>query len=310
MHVRENNQIINIPTSESDKINNGMTNNQIYVDDYESEYSDPDFEDEVEEEEEHDSFDELLHDFPAGSEYIYDCSLQEEVAIPRSTNDFYDCQTEITPKQRESAVKWILKLNFYFKLTSDSTYNAVTYLDIFLSNRKIQKKELQLYAVVCYWLAAKVDTRAQPSIEKINEATGENFTQESFNSAEDIILDVLSYQLSYPTSKFFMRFYLSIGNSTDNTILIANLFTEIALLKFEFMDFKPSIIAAASVVFSLKIESRDEDAKRILSLIPCINYLSIQKCIELIQQHVISIKSQLQFLDDIKFPIDYRSLFE
>lgn len=312
MQTKENSQCINVAGGDGLKVHSDGTRSCIYVSD-DDEYSDPEIENEYEEEadeEEGGAIEMLLNDFPAGSDIVYYCALQEEKEIPRSTNDFEMKQTDVTPRIREKAVKWILELNAYFKLTNDAKYNAVTYLDIVLSNRWVQKKELQLYTAVCYWLAAKVDTRAQPSVERINEATGEKFTQEEFNATEGIILDVISYQLSYPTSKLFMRFYLSIGNCTEYSILVANLFTEIGLLKFEFMDFKPSVVAAASVIFALIVEERDADAKRVLSIFSSDSYLNIEKCIEIIQEYLVPLQPQFPFLENVELPISFQSFFK
>ncbi|KAH0788634.1 Cyclin, N-terminal domain containing protein [Histomonas meleagridis] len=235
--------------------------------DMDDEYSDPDLDEYDFEEEQITDFQSLLPGFPKNSDISYKYALEEEKTIPKSSINFDRIQTELTEKHREVAVKCIMQLHFYFRLTNDAYYNSVTYLDICLSNTQIPEAKIQLYAIVCYWIATKVETNfMEPTVEDINKITGHAFTQEEFDCTEIRIVMSLNCKLYYPTSKFFMRFYLTIGSADQEAISIAGGLTEFAMLKIDFFDYKPSVIASAAIVLALESLGKPRDARRVMRI--------------------------------------------
>jgi hypothetical protein len=204
-----------------------------------SEYSDPDLS------ETSDSDDSLTT-----QDLIFLHSLQSEQSIPRSTSKILALQSAFHPNLREQAVTRIIQFNYHFQLTSDTLYNAVTYLDIVLSSIPIATTDVEVLATVCFWLSAKVDTRVQPTVEKLNATTGNSYTTETFRQMELQIVSALGFQLSFPTPKMFMRRFLEMSRANSAVIEESNVLAEIALMKFKFVDIRPSMIAAAAVAVS------------------------------------------------------------
>ena len=213
-----------------------------------SEYSDPELvfssDDDNENQEEEDEITSI--------ELMVNTARKEEIDVHTSCNLFTEMQNEITPSNRESVVKWLIKLNYYFRLTNDVLFNTVTFIDILLCTKAIKKADMSVYAAVCYWISSKVDTRAQPSVKEFNDASGFNFTQELFSKKEIEIISILDYKLHYPTTKFFMRqlqdeFYSS---EDENVIDFSRFLSEISIIKFEFLDYKPSTIAASILIIA------------------------------------------------------------
>jgi hypothetical protein len=220
----------------------GQTRKHQSSDDVEqSEYSDPDFSDSEE-----DSQDATANT----EEVIFRHLLRLECDIPRSSSRIRATQIEFEPIHRESAVKRIIQCNYHFQLTSDALYNAVCYFDIILSTIPICPTDFEFTAIVCYWLSAKFDTRAQPTIERINTFTGHSFTTDSFRALEVDIVAAMGFQLSYPTAKMFMRRIHKRVSATSRVIDVSNVLVEVALIKFEFVDMRPSIVAAAAIAVS------------------------------------------------------------
>jgi hypothetical protein len=56
----------------------------------------------------------------------------------------------------------------------------------------------------------------------------------------------LRFQLSYPTAKMFMRRIQQKTHATARVTEIANVLVEVTLVKFDFVDVRPSIVAGSA----------------------------------------------------------------
>ena len=212
-------------------------------------------------------------------------AMEEQSLTPISKEAIIATQTEMSTKHREIVVRWLIQLNYHFKLTSDTLYNAVSFFDIYISKCPIKLSELQLYAAVCYWMSAKVDTRCQPSVEDFNKISNEHFTVEQFSKAEVEVFRALNYRLSYPTSKFFMRRLLLLTSKDQYVIEMTNFFTEIALQKWDYVGIPPYIIAVSAIFCSCASLENEEDAFVIMKACHSEDYDQLIECIKLMIQH-------------------------
>jgi hypothetical protein len=167
---------------------------------------------------------------------------------------------------RERCIKRIIQFSYHFHLTSDALHSAVTYFDIVLSTVSIPEPDLDLLATVCYWLAAKVDTRAKPLIDDINSAAGTAYTMTMIRDMEIRIITALGFQLSYPTAKMFLRRFLQKSEATGNVAEVSNILVEVALMKLKFVDVQPSVTAASAVAVSWAAFGNVELSKRVVRL--------------------------------------------
>lgn len=198
---------------------------------------------------------------------IFKKAIDEESACAVDKEKILETQKFIKPKHRELVVRWIIQLNYHYKLTSDTLYNAITYLDIFLSKVPIPLEKLQLYAAVCYWISAKIDNRCQPSVSEFSNVSNEKFTVAQFSAAEVQIISALNFVLSYPTSKLFMRRILYLTSNDQLIIEMTNFFTEIALQKWEFVGIPPYTCAISAVFCSCAILGKEEDAFNVVKAV-------------------------------------------
>jgi hypothetical protein len=206
--------------------------------------------------------------------------LKHECEIPRSSSKIRAMQAGFDPLRRESAIKQIIQCNYHFHLTSDALYNAVCYFDITLSNLPVPECDFEFLAIVCYWLSAKVDTRAQPTIEQLNVFTGRSDTTEIFRALEVKIVTAMGFQLSYPTAKVFMRRIHKKVTATPNVHEVSNVLVEVALVKFEFLDVRPSIVAAAAIAVSWAASGDQEAARESIHESACSDRVVLAQCMK------------------------------
>jgi hypothetical protein len=251
------------------------------------------------------------------SDVILRTAVQEERQFSLSCDQFRKVQTQMLPKYRESAVKWLLQLNSRFKFSSDALYSAVMYFDLVSMALPIPKSEIQVYAAVCYCLAIKVDVRRRPTINELNQTSGESFTAGQFAEREMLIVETLSFKLSYPTTKFHTRIYLDLFACDARLVELANFFAEITLLKFEFLDFPPSIAAIAVIVVaagSIGMERLAAEAVRVSHCAPIDRLLA---CIEVLIVHGTRVvqgwkrptsAEVLELLARVNFGVDFKAI--
>lgn len=260
-----------------------------------SEYSDPELEysdDDVVYKEGNDEEDDEI----TSIEMMVNTARKEEAEVPISCNLFTAMQKEITPSNRENVVKWLIQLNYYFQLTNDVLFNAVSYIDILLCSKTIKKKDISVYAAVCYWVSSKVDTRAQPSVQEFNEASGFQFTNELFKKTEIELIKLLKFKLHYSTTKFFMRQYQDefYASEDQKVIDFSRFLSELSILKFDFLDYRASTIATSIMIIAFSafghIASAIDIAVKELSYNT--DREIIKKCIELLKKHAQKLMSE------------------
>lgn len=258
-----------------------------------SEYSDPEFDysdDDVDLKEDEDE-DELT-----SIEQMVNTARKEELDVHTSCKLFTAMQNEISPANRENIVTWLIKLNYYFRLTNDVLFNAVTFMDILLCKKTISKKDISLFAAVCYWVSSKVDTRAQPSVKEFNDASGFQFTQELFSKTEIELINRLNFKLHYPTTKFFMRQYQDefYASEDQNVIDFSRFLSEVSLMKFDLLDYKASAIASSIMIIAFSAFGHFGNAVDIAvkEMSYGTNIEIIKKCIELLKKHALYLMNE------------------
>ena len=219
-----------------------------------SEYSDPDFE----EEEENDEDSDHMFDFDRANinkpwkvakyaDKIFeidqnDLSLKEVTA--EKINSFY---TNSIEDIRKNVLTWIIYIAQDYSMLSNTWYQAIEYFDCFLAATKIPRKEMHVAGLTCLWMSAKMEERSIPKLKDIASYIDSSIPTDLFVQYEKKILQAIDFQLSPPTPKLFLRRYLEVISAEENVIKVANFFCELSLWELAFREFHPDILALASV---------------------------------------------------------------
>jgi hypothetical protein len=162
-----------------------------------------------------------------------------------SSARFTSVQTQITPKMRETAVKWMIQVHSRLAMTSDSLYNAVTFFDIACCRRAIARNHLQLLILTCLWVSTKVE-EGREMTQEVLDLSADPFTREEIIECERDLIQVLEFRTNFPTRKFFLRCILDAIDSDSRISEAANFACEGSLLAIEVCDFPLPVIAAAA----------------------------------------------------------------
>jgi hypothetical protein len=217
------------------------------------------------------------------SEAVFRTAVHEEESVTISCAQFLAVQTEIVPRHREVAVKWLIQLNYRFAFSSDAIYNAVVLFDLVSMRIPIQKPEIQVYATVCYCLAVKIDARTRPSIDELNSVTGQSLTNAQLFRKEIEIIRILGFKLSYATIRLYVRIFLDALKPGESVTALVNFLSEIALMKFQFLDFRHSTVALAAFVLGSSGIGFLDVAANAIRICHCENPTEFVRCVDLLR---------------------------
>ncbi|OHS96880.1 Cyclin, N-terminal domain containing protein [Tritrichomonas foetus] len=212
------------------------------------------------------------------AETIFSIARDDISTLETSSERIHSIQSEISPELHEIAVKWIFQLHTTYKMSSDTLYEAITYLNTVLSKSEIQRSQLQLVAVTCIWMAMKVEERSMPKLSELAYLCREQYKEEDFVACERNLLTLLDFRLSYPTSKMFLRRLLDAVSAESQIIEAATFFCDLSLLPIEFIDFSPVVVAMASVCLGKVTLDRYCPTQRLLAYSHLSNADDVKKC--------------------------------
>ena len=156
-------------------------------------------------------------------------------------------------------VDHLMAIGDAFKLTPDTLFLSVNYLDRILSTNFVKSTEFQLYSIVCLLIASKYEETEMPSIRAFADMVNyDNMNIRSVmglvRSTEINILHMLTFDTNPPTSYWFLQYYLGqlqgvlFLNEFIEVSTTSNYLCEMCLLNYEITyKYVPSIIAAASL---------------------------------------------------------------
>lgn len=117
--------------------------------------------------------------------------------------------TEISPGQRDEAVRWLIDLHADLKLYPETLHLAISILDRFLASIKARPKYLRCIAISCFFLAIKTSEEDEciPSLRELATHSKCGCTPSEILRMERIILDKLNWDLHTATPLEFLHIF-------------------------------------------------------------------------------------------------------
>ncbi|KAJ8551148.1 hypothetical protein K7X08_000518 [Anisodus acutangulus] len=192
---------------------------------------------------------------------------------------------------RDEILEWIAKVHSHFNFGPVCAYLAVNYLDRFLSAYDLPKgKEwmMQLLGVTCLSLAAKMEETEVPMSLDLQGGDGKFvFEAKTIQRMELLVLSTLKWRMQAITPFSFIDYFLKKINGDQNasrSSINKSVQLILSTLKgIHFLEFKPSVIAAAvAISFAVKTEAVDSE-KALSALVQHVQKDKVMKCAEFIQ---------------------------
>ncbi|CAI9275010.1 unnamed protein product [Lactuca saligna] len=194
---------------------------------------------------------------------VYSNLRTAELKWRHSVDYMKTVQQEITQEMRSILIDWLVEVCEEYGLASETFYLTVALIDHYLSKKNIGKRRLQLLGITSMLIASKYEEISAPRVEEFCFITDSTYTKGEVLEMEQQILDEISFQLSLPTTKKFLRRFLLAAQSSYKAPIIeleylANYLAELTLIEYSFLKFLPSLIAASAVFLAKWTLDHDE----------------------------------------------------
>ncbi|KAK4836814.1 hypothetical protein QYF36_000402 [Acer negundo] len=176
--------------------------------------------------------------------YQYYWIMEAQNPLP---GNYMSIQTDITPLMRGILINWLIEVHFKFELMQETLYLMVTLLDRYLSQVQIKKNEMQLVGLTALLLASKYEDFWHPRIKDLISVSAESYTRDHMLRMEKLMLKTLKFRLNVPTPYVFMLRFLKAAQSDTKLEHLAFYLTELSLVEYEALKFKPSLLCASAI---------------------------------------------------------------
>nr|QYW07133.1 cyclin D7-1 [Dimocarpus longan] len=163
-------------------------------------------------------------------------------------------------QSRSRAIQWFIKSRSRLNLSFVTVFNAVNYLDRFISMNHCQGWRylmVELLSVACLAVASKFTETSAPSLLKIQEDLDYCFQPNTIKRMELTLLQALGWRLDCITTYSFVDLLISNLDSMDSHVLdeLSTRVTKVLfgyMIDFQLLKYRPSVVAVSALWCSLE----------------------------------------------------------
>lgn len=158
---------------------------------------------------------------------------------------------------REKICDWSFRIVDHFNFSRETVSISISFLDRYVSKRRVNKKLFQLASVTTLYLAIKLHEREKFTMSHMLKLSRSGFSVKQMEAMEMSMFAALSWHLHPPTPFSFVRDLVPMLISSHtcaspavryNILDIARFLTELSVCEYFFVTMKPSSIALAALL--------------------------------------------------------------
>ena len=172
--------------------------------------------------------------------------LQEEKHAP-SCRYLSTVNTHINAAMRAILVDWLVEVVEQYQLHQDTLFLCIHLVDRSLSKMFVPGAKLQLLGCVALLLASKYEEVKAPPVDDFVYISDNTYSRKEVLEMERQVLHQLEFRLTSTTTWPFLTRFVKCVESTDRERYMARYLSELALLDYGMLQYRPSMIAAAAV---------------------------------------------------------------
>ncbi|EKX51001.1 hypothetical protein GUITHDRAFT_85274 [Guillardia theta CCMP2712] len=182
---------------------------------------------------------------------IFEHLINTERRLSPSFNYMEQVQHDINPTMRGILIDWLVEVAEEYKLSSENLFLSTNYVDRFLSVMPVLRSKLQLVGVTCMLIASKYEEINAPQVEDFVYITDSTYSAQEVLQMEVVILHALKFNLTAVTPHNFLTRLCSLLNHDQQTKHLCEYLTEITIQEFQYLKYRPSVIAASAVCLGM-----------------------------------------------------------
>ncbi|CAG5132595.1 unnamed protein product, partial [Candidula unifasciata] len=161
--------------------------------------------------------------------------------------------TELTGKMRAILIDWLCQVHHKFRLLQETFYLTVAIIDRYLQVKPCIKLRLQLVGVTAMLIASKYEEMHSPQVADFVYITDNAYTKQDILDMEQDILRTIDFCLGRPHCLNFLRRNSKAGQVSAAKHMLAKYLMELALIEYDLLHYRPSLLAAAALYLSMFI---------------------------------------------------------
>jgi hypothetical protein len=152
-------------------------------------------------------------------------------------------------------LNWLIEVHVKLQLSPETMFVCTSLLDRFLSLKMVGRSKLQLVGCACMFIACKYQEIYATEVVNFVYLCEKSFSREEILRMEELILNVLNFNLIVPSSYGFAQRWLKVIQLHTNRDLyyMTRYFLELAILEYDMLQFLPSVVAASAAVLATEI---------------------------------------------------------
>ncbi|XP_071645143.1 cyclin-A1 [Temnothorax longispinosus] len=177
--------------------------------------------------------------------------LRVSESMHRPKPGYMKKQPDITYSMRSILIDWLVEVAEEYRLQDETLYLAISYIDRFLSYMSVVRSKLQLVGTAAMFIAAKYEEIYPPDVGEFVYITDDTYSKNQVIKMENLILRVLSFDLTVPTHYTFLLEYCISNNLSDKIKFLAMYLCELSMLEGDpYLQYLPSHLAASAVALA------------------------------------------------------------
>jgi Cyclin, N-terminal domain/Cyclin, C-terminal domain len=183
----------------------------------------------------------------------------QERCLPAA--EMMDLQPELEWYMLPFLVDFMIEVHSQFRMSPATLHLALNLINRYVSRRIVFKKHYQLVGCAALWIAAKFEDAKDkvPTVRELRNMCVNAYEDDMFVQMEGHVLSTLNWEIgSVQTCEAFAEHQISRlrgqhGHVDCRLIHLTRFFLDLSLFAREFLAFKPSQVASASVALSRHI---------------------------------------------------------
>lgn len=152
---------------------------------------------------------------------------------------------------RAILIDWLVEVHMKFRLVPATLYLCVNIIDRYCSRTLVERRKLQLVGVTALLVACKYEEIYPPEVRDCVYITDRTYTRQEVLDMEQDIVRRLEFKFTVPTAYPFLTRFLLIAQASELTKMAANYYLERSLQEYQFLNYRPSLVAASAVCLAL-----------------------------------------------------------
>ena len=188
---------------------------------------------------------------------------------------------------REILTDWLIEVHLKFKLLPETLFLTVNLIDRYLSTTSIYRNKLQLVGVTAMLIASKYEEIYPPIVTDFVYITDNAYTREEILKMEERMLISLQFGIHYTSPYRFLERFLQLKSASETEKNVALFMLEGALIQYQLLSYKPSVLAASALYLASKLCFSKEPWSNRMASITQLQEKTLRSCAKDIYEQVL-----------------------